>query len=409
MVKRQLHRGVVLIEALVALLIVALGMVAMMGLQTSLRRTSDLARQRGDALRMAQQDMETLRAFSALNPGDAGSPDNARYFSSIQGLDGSQVVTDPKLNGGNTIYTLKRTIQTDPDLPLASVHLVVNWTDRMGGADELQQVTLDSTIAGIDPSLSGALTLAPSPSALSRAAGGNAPLPAGAKDIGGGRSVYKPLANGTVAWVFNSVTGVITSICSVPSNSTSGSLVSADLLDCQENLTGYLLSGVVRFSWTLPPDSENPSGPAITVGILPILTSKNHLLTPGFNCHTDSPSARDPGQIHVRYSCVVFPNSDAKPVWSGYVDLSGLAFTGKDAVRVCRYSADYDGDKVISNAEHPLQYLGVNGALRNQNFLVIKASENCPAGHGIDPSKGQFRNTATVLHQDSTTPSHTGS
>jgi len=140
-----------------------------------------------------------------------------------------------------------------------------------------------------------------------------------------------------------------------------------------------------------------------------ILTSAGHPLTPDFSCYTDSPVTADPGQSDVRYNCIVYPNSDAPPIWSGYVDLSGLSFTGANAVKVCRYRADYDGDRIIGNAEHALQCTALSGSLRKQNFLVIKAGQACPVGHGVDASMGYFNNAVTVLHPDASTPSHAGS
>ena len=395
------HRGVILIEALVALLIVAFGMVAMMGLQSTLRRSSDLTRQRGEALRLAQQDMEQLRAFSVLRNNEVG-PDTPQAYEAIAS---TTTNASPELTGGNTDFIRQRVVSPAGE-NLKAIRITVSWLDR---AADPQQVVLNSHIAGIDPILSAALTIAPDPSPLGRPSSSDAALPAGSKYLGGGRSVYKPLAQGTVAWIFNNATGVITGVCTVPAGATGASLGAADLSACQTKLNGYLLSGAVRFSWASPPDSENPIGPARALGVDLVLTSKDHPLTPAFNCYTDSPVAADPGQSTVRYSCIVYPNSDPKPIWSGYVDLTGLAFKGVDAIKVCRYSADYDGDLKISNAEHPLAYNAVSGSLRNQNFLVIKGSENCPAGHAIDPAQGYFRNTITVLHQDATTPSHSGS
>ena len=390
-------RGVVLVEALAALLIVAFGMVAMMRLQSTLRRGSDLARQRGEALRLAQQDMETLRAFSVLQKGGA-SPQTAQDFASISSM---QRTITSDLPGSNSDYTINR-VAVPLGETLKSIRTTVSWLDRAG---EPQSIVLDSAIAGIDPSLSAALAFPPLPTPWRRPNSSGAALPVGAKDLGNGRSVYKPADNGTLAWIFSNQSAAVTGQCTVPMGSTSASLVLADVKDCLDNANGYLLSGVVRFSWDAPPDSEAPAGPAKTIGVTINLTSKGHLLTPSYSCQTDAPVADNPSQSYVAYRCIVYPNSDPTPIWSGYVNLSGLSFTGPNAVKVCRYSADYDGDQQIGNAEHPLQYQAVKGSLRNQNFLVIKASQDCPGGHGVDAAQGDFRNTATVLHQDAATPS----
>jgi hypothetical protein len=72
---------------------------------------------------------------------------------------------------------------------------------------------------------------------------------------------------------------------------------------------------------------------------------------------------------------------------------------GSGGFNICRYSADYDGDKAIANAEHPLDYAGVTTALTNQNFLIVNGSVSCPVGHAANPGQGVFSNTATLIHQ----------
>jgi hypothetical protein len=119
---------------------------------------------------------------------------------------------------------------------------------------------------------------------------------------------------------------------------------------------------------------------------------------PSFQCFDDAPVTAATLQTFVKYYCIVFPDTSATPQWSGRLEISGLNL-GERGQKVCRYSADYDGDRVISNAEHPRNYYGVTGPLTRQNFLVINASASCPAGHGVDPDAGLFNNTATVLHQ----------
>ena len=94
--------GVGLIEALVALLIVSFGMLAMVEVEAKLRSSADIAKQRGEAMHLAQQEMEQLRAYSVLALGanplagtwsyaeiqdpqainlDAGDPDSNATFS----------------------------------------------------------------------------------------------------------------------------------------------------------------------------------------------------------------------------------------------------------------------------------------------------------------------------------------
>ena len=72
------QRGTTLLEALVAFLVVALGMLSVARVQTQMRQHADLAQQRAEAVRLAQEEIESLRAFA----GPASSI-NAHSFDAI--------------------------------------------------------------------------------------------------------------------------------------------------------------------------------------------------------------------------------------------------------------------------------------------------------------------------------------
>ena len=67
---RRAQAGVSLVEALVAFLVTAFGMLSIAGMQASLSRNSDTAKQRSEAVRLAQQKMEQLRSFDAITGGN---------------------------------------------------------------------------------------------------------------------------------------------------------------------------------------------------------------------------------------------------------------------------------------------------------------------------------------------------
>ena len=140
------QRGSSLVEALVAFLVLSLGMIAIARLQGHLRLDADVARQRSEAVRLAQQDMETLRGFATLAAA-AGAP---RSFDAIEST--SRVVD------AGTAYQFDRQIDATALPHAKAASITVGWTDRSGGA---QQVALHSIIAGSDPALSAALALAP--------------------------------------------------------------------------------------------------------------------------------------------------------------------------------------------------------------------------------------------------------
>ena len=129
------QRGTSLLEALIAFLVLTLGMVSIARVQGHLRLDADVARQRTEAVRLAQQDMETLRS--------------ERTFSAIASASRS-------VNPG-TAYAIERRIEATGMPHAKAASITVRWVDRSGVA---QQVALHSVIAGTDPRLSGALALA---------------------------------------------------------------------------------------------------------------------------------------------------------------------------------------------------------------------------------------------------------
>jgi Tfp pilus assembly protein PilV len=134
------QRGVSLLEALLAFLALSLGMLALSRLQADLRASADAARERSGAARLAQVDIEALRAFTDIASWNAIADTTA----------------DVTPAGSGTAYTLQRVVQTRAEPALKEVQVTLHWVDRRGVAQQWQLATL---IAGHDPALSGALTL----------------------------------------------------------------------------------------------------------------------------------------------------------------------------------------------------------------------------------------------------------
>lgn len=391
------QRGVTLVEALVAMVIMAFGMIALVGLLGQMRRTADVAKQRGEAVRIAQREIEQLRDYSVI-----ALPANPA--AGVQAYD--SIVTPAQVNASagaaesNATFALQRTVTPwlDASGTLATakqVSVLVTWLDR---ANDLQTVQLHSVITRADPGLGGALSVAPVSSPVRRPSEREASIPVAAKDLGDKTSAFKPLAGGTLAWLFNNLTGAIIGRCTVPMGTPTAALLLENLTTCDRTTSALLLSGYVRFSLGTAPDADAPSSTALPLDMTMAVTV-GAALTPNFECYDDAPAIAGLGtQTAVSYYCAVYPDNSTKPSWSGSLVVSGITL-GSGGYNICRYSADYDGNKAISNAEHPLKYAGVTAALTNQNFLVVRGSANCPAGHSVDPSRGLFSNTATVLHQ----------
>ncbi|MDQ6679989.1 MAG: prepilin-type N-terminal cleavage/methylation domain-containing protein [Pseudomonadota bacterium] len=420
---RPRQRGITLLEGLIAFFVLSVGMLAVGRVQTQFRLTSDIARQRTEAVRLGQQDIEALRSFAVLTVASAAA--GAKSYAEIAS---GVVAVDPDVGYvTNTRFQLSRDVQAAPSANAKSVHVTVGWADRSGAA---QQIVLDSIIAAADPLHSAALGLARSEPPLKGAYGRSIFVPLAAKNLGSGSSVFKPPGAGSVAYVFDNATGFTNGRCTGidPARAT-GDLTAADLAVCDSS-TGYLLSGIVRFSLASPPDAARATDAPLELAVAATTSGASAAMPPscdsaalktvtysraGMTRVEQVPIAATPaafglatwsesGDRYVAYHCIVHPLPNGE--WSGRTLLVASGWTigaSATARRVCRYSADADGSGAIdANIEHPTTYAAVRGPLLQQNFLVIAGSETCPAGAPvrIDGSAGDvFVSAATVQHQ----------
>lgn len=138
---RRAAAGFSTLEALVASAVLALGMVALARLHVDLRAGTQAARERSEAVRLAQQDLEQLRAFAT-----------AAGYEAIADAESADV-TPP---GSSTNYRRERRVEARAGGALKSVQVTVRWTERQGGP---QALVLRTLIQGDDPALSAALAL----------------------------------------------------------------------------------------------------------------------------------------------------------------------------------------------------------------------------------------------------------
>ena len=325
---RQQHvaGGISLIEAVVALAVIAFGMLAYVGLQSSMRFNSDVAKQRAEAVRIAQQAIEEWRAYSFV--------ETAAGQKAYDDLSAGQLVAPMVVAGDNGSFTLQRTVAdaaatTDPLLlgaapRMKTLTVDVSWQDRNG---ETQTVRLSTTLAASPPELAGTLAL---PGTVSGGKGRHPAIPVGAKVVGQGLSGFKPpgAAGAATVFVFDNATGVIVGVCN-------GIVVDQELLtlavvsECKNNTNGLPLSGFVRFFATDPAeapaqptaaDAENPSGKALNLElVLDPLTSPGHA-DPTYECFADAPASELTERRVVPYFCAIFLQPGA--VWSGMSSLS---------------------------------------------------------------------------------------
>jgi Tfp pilus assembly protein PilV len=428
------ERGVTLIEALVALMVMSFGMVALVGLMSNLRRSGDLGKQRSEAMRLAQAELARLRSFSVIQETAGADATVFDYETDIATLPEARPVTPAD---SNTSYQLTRWASTfledSAEPPAKTVQVVVNWKDRATESSDgdVQQVVLNTVIARVDPAFAGAVSFTPPPGGIRQPADRHPAIPTVAKDLRDKTSVYRPSILSSTVWVFSNVTGVITGVCSIEPGTPVSALTSEDVETCRNNTVGYLLSGTIRFSNADPANPTTPEAAAIPLDVAivagsyqtvrldaigrPVKDSSGNVIMdtvtatpPSYQCFNNSLSGPAGTQAFVNYDCIVYPDLGTRRTWSGRVILTNLT-TGTTATdhRVCRYSADYNGNgsayvtntTFLDNYEHPAVYAKVTGSLARQNFLVIRGDRACPTAPAVNPTSGIFVDHSTVQLQ----------
>jgi Tfp pilus assembly protein PilV len=408
------QRGTTLLEGLVALLVLSLGMFSVGRVQTQLRLNADMARQRSEAVRLAQEDLERLRAFSVV-----AATAGARAYADI--VNATTTVDASTGYASNTRYQVARSITTASAPNAKNASVTVSWADRAGGD---HRVVLNSVISGSNPAYSGALSVAPATATMRAVGGRSVRIPLPAKDLGNGSSAFKPVSGSTEALVMNNLTGQVTGHCIGVSAALATQDLSLATLGSCDALTGQLLSGVVRFSTLGPPIAGQANEVPAALSVALTLTGGSYPTAP--YCASEAmktvfiagasgqrfesvpiaaaTTGADTGDRHVAYHCVVYPL--ASGLWSGRSTVTPAGWTlgtGAADRRVCRFSADLDSSgSVDANAEHPASYANVDGPLAHQNFLVIKGSEACPTGTPArldGASEPIYANLATAQHQ----------
>ncbi len=376
--------GIALIEALIALAVMAFGMLAIVGMQGTLRQNSDLSRQRAEAVRLAQQQIERARSFASLEA--AGSTNTFSALSS------SSAAVVPNVAGRNTTFTLSSVVPEGAGLPLLSANLpslkglavTVTWKDRTN-ADQV--VTLATAIHGVAPELAGTLSVASNGTPTSSGGGRNRAIPWSAVPLGNGTSGFVPpqAVGGNVVWVFNNTTGVV-QVCSI-ANVALSLTATGNIVGCSTEQF-ELLSGVISFASNATTqatvgDALRPSGTAFPVAAQLIQSAPATTAVPA--CFTESPVA---GQSFVAYFCAVPVGVErTRPPWSGYSIVTGALLPPVPAVgnfATCRYTSTRADLPAPPNLEHPRSYQGVIGPLTGQNFLIVRivsgTDADCPGG-----------------------------
>jgi len=397
------QRGVSLIESLIAFVVLALGTAAAAHLQGQLRLAGDVARERSEAIRLAQAASEEMRSFVALDvtPGQ-------RSFADI--ASGDAAVAAAASAAAHADYRIERRVDGRGFGATKATRVAVRWRDR--GGDE-REVVLHSFIAGAAPAYAGSLALAAGavPSAP-RGAFERAPtLPLTAQRLGDGRSGWKPSERGSTALVFDDRSGAVVGRCDCVATTLATRDLSAAALSRCATGRWLLVAGTIRFASATPPDAGSapaaplPTAVAITLrdGPYPapaacfsearktvryLIDGSLHLDDVGADVSAAAaglPAWEDTGDRFLAWHCVVTPRADGR--WSGRITLAGQGWTiGTESTqrRICGYGTAAAGT-IDANIASARDDVDVGVALLGRNFLVIGGNERCPGEPRTEP------------------------
>ena len=202
--------GFAILEALVGLLVLAFGMLALAAFQSTLSLQSDIAKQRSEATRLAQRQIDRLRAFNQR--GADGTPGGA----SLTYVEDVVTPADFTVTSGHTNTTF--TVSTAVTVPTGDryrwLRVAVNWLDRTGAT---RDVVMNTVVSDGDPGDLGALGVGRTKSTTLRPKNRNINIPYPAVTLSGGQlSAFVP-PPGNVVYVFDNSSGNVVQRCVTPS------------------------------------------------------------------------------------------------------------------------------------------------------------------------------------------------
>lgn len=367
-------RGFTLIEALVAMLVMSFGMVAIAGFQGSLTRNSDLAKQRSEATRFAEQKMEQLRAYGQVDTSPSGVDHVFNYTDDVvSGPVSPASVPDVPSYATNATFTRTWTVTPNAANTEKWINVTVAWTDRTGTS---QQVQLLSVISKFDPQDIGTLATGPGGSNVRKPKNRNLNIPYPAITFGNDRtkSAFRPPGNNPI-FVFDNITGNI--ICQ---SNASGTATLADGMDfvpadytCY-TYPRYLLSGAVRFDTGNNPSGAEPSNTGANNETLPL-----SLAGPLTLDYSNSSGGVPQLDCYSQRQKVVSTTSTTP------VAISSISRSGTTVTVTATNHGFVNGQTVAINATNPIEFSGafvVTYVSNNSFSYQVPSSTTATAGSG---------------------------
>jgi len=390
---RSRQRGVTLLEAVVAFFVLAAGSVAVAALQRELHVAADVSRERSQALRVAEDDVEQLRAFATIE-----GPPGTRSYAAI-----ASAVVEAASAPGTTPYRIERSVDAVAFAGAKATRVAVRWSDRRGGENA---IVLHGFVAALDPQYSGSLALdGGAVRSAPRGMLGRSPgVPLTAKRLDDGRSAWKPVETGTTAWLFDDRSGAVVGVCDGIAAATRSADLDATALAACAAGRWLFVGGTVRVSATAPAAAASLSPTALAIrielqdGVYPAPAAcvgeamKTVRVVDDGGVHVadvalDATAAsvgvavwQETGDRFLSWHCVVAPRGDGR--WSGRIAVVANGWTigaGGGDGRVCRVASADEQATIDANIAAAQVDADVGSALLGRHFVVVRGSDACPS------------------------------
>jgi Tfp pilus assembly protein PilV len=351
------QRGVSLLEALVALVVMSFGMLALAAMQLSLSRAADVAKQRSEAVRIAQERIELARSFTSLAAG--------------AGVDWTSLQTDvasPATVTTNTIYNVTVAMGGTVADAARPISVQVAWNDRAG---EAQAVSLASVISQTDPRDPGFVgNPLPLNRPLKRPKNRNINIPIPAIYLGSQTSATQFDANYVA--IFSNLTANVVQICNPNQANATASDINAAIASGTACISynGYIVAGYVGRTGTSIVWPSGINHTSVTRNTAPTGTNSGIRCLYGDATNQNSGSLITADNGYKYYICVIPLQTPF--TWSGTVRLGGVPTTGNYIV--CRYQ--YTQTTVTANERNIQPYVSVDASIDEQNYLVTTSNNN---------------------------------
>ena len=407
-IRRRGQLGFTIIEALLSLVIMGFGILALAGMQAGLSRNSDDAKQRTEATRLAQEKIESLRSYTGIATTVVGQGTTSNTALNWNALAGS---TDTITT--NAAYTRTWTLDGSSSDSLRGLTVGVAWTDRAGAN---QTVSLSSVVSKTNPADSGFLGFPlPLNTNLKRPKDRNLDIPIPAIDLGNGQSAVK-FGNAGQYVLFGNISGDVVKICRP---TLVGTLTSADVIAALTSanlgtsnctaITGYIVAGYVG--------RESSSAVSDTVfnglGIDNSGITRNAAGNTGISCQFGDATNQNTNATIANYKSYLCIVPLAAPTtaliangpynWSGTVRIAGPSawnISGNNYY-VCRYQYTATNSLTDVNQRNVQPYVQVNKSIDQQNYLVLTTNNATSAVAPTCPSSMTVAGVSVgVLHQD---------